>query len=414
MRGFSLITDFRLTEQKTRGEIIHDKCFVTLHPLIVSNLRCGYFKPLLLSVVSGIKNEIARLLYRRLDLQFSHYTKYEISTERFFREHGLIGKNYHKQSERKRLLERAVKTLIGLPTSSGAVIAGYQIVKTANRKDWKMIVVCSRSKRRSKSAEIEVKEVNTERAASPTQKNTPEKPVERPELASKSKQVVNHRATPSEPSQGDSEASKILDYFHKMFGGEVVDCPKVMDAVDSLLERHGAKFVKHMVDHAARVLKESSSSFKPQTFNGILKYEKGALKSFKEFQRTEGLKKQQEDRLRKKRLEDAKIDHERKYTEQYYHYIDELVDSLNQQYPEKFGEFISWQETILEKEKENANGNTKLENIVTQHFNSQTQIVLRLIRHFEDDPEINIPMFEQWDQLHNPDGWGKQKKAANS
>ena len=216
LRGFSLINDFHLTERRTKDEVTHDKCFVTLHPLIVSNLRCGYFKPILLSVISQLTSDVARLLYRKLDSQFSHYTKYEISTERFFREHGLVGSDYHKPSIRKRLLEKGIQELVGKPTSSGAVIAKYEFARTANGKDWKLIIRASKGKRLRETVEAEVAKVSE---TPPHQQKPPQKAQQPQQKPKKSEAKETPTPTPKKPTGAKSEAGKVLELFDKTFDG---------------------------------------------------------------------------------------------------------------------------------------------------------------------------------------------------
>ncbi len=259
IRGFSLITDYYLTSREKERNIVKDKCSVTLHNLIVSNLLAGYYKPVLLSVVSKIKSDLARILYRKLDFQFSHYSKYEISTKRFFDEHALSGSEYHKPSIRKRLLERAIKEIIGLPTSSGSVITNFKFQMTARGTDWKLLVFASKEKailvnsKRIKQENPQVQIIS---------KNIP-RPTDPPSLA----------ALP--------EADKLLHYFAEVFkGGHYIEPPlKVQNKAKEIVDRIGLEKAKYLVFYAKQ---NNKKDYIPQTFNGIVHLLDSALHSFEQ------------------------------------------------------------------------------------------------------------------------------------
>ena len=211
LEKFHILQGLKLTTKKEAGEIVHEKCSATFHPLIVSNLLSGYYKPVL-AVFSEINSEIGRILYTKLDLQFSHHTKYEISTERFFRENGLVGGEYHQPGRRKRLLEKAIQELVGKPTSSGAVIAKYGFARTADGKDWKLIVR-AKGKRLRESAEAEV--VNISQASAHQ-----EKPSQKPCKPRQEAKKAQHKETPTlvseKPPQGDSGLQELSTIFEDL------------------------------------------------------------------------------------------------------------------------------------------------------------------------------------------------------
>ena len=373
VRGFSLITDFHLTERKTKKEVIHDKCFVTLHPLIVSNLRSGYFKPILLSVVSQINSDLARLLYRKLDSQFSHYSKYEISTERFFREHGIEGKKYQTPSGRKQILEKAIRELVDKPTSSGAVIKFHDFQKTSDGKDWKLIVLSDRKKLNAKKKE----------------------PKSRP------------KPTAKKTVGADSEALKALAYFHKVFWGkdEQKFNQNIILKASKIIKEHGLEKTKFLIDFAFQ--EAPKTNYQPKTFSGIVQYLPDALQAWDNQIAIRKRKQEDARKVAQARIEQEKADHEKRYEEDYYTHIDELVCDLGENYPQKFNEFRSWQ-AAQRRQKEQFKG--QLRDIALQVFDSEGQIMLRLTEFFTDDPDIHIPDFWEWDRTHNPYAFGREKE----
>ncbi len=373
LRKFSLVIDSHLTKRKKQGEVIHDQCSVTLHPLVVSNLRSGYFKPILLSVVSQLKSDVARLLYRKLDSQFSYYSKYEISTERFFREQGIVGNDYKYPSARKRLLEKAIRELINKPTSSGAVIKFHDFQKTSDGKDWKLIIVSERKKLNAKKKEP---------------KSTP-------------------KPTTKKPVGADSEALKALAYFHKVFLGkdEQQFSQNIILKASKIIKEHGLEKTKFLIDFAFQ--EAPKTNYQPKTFSGIVQYLPDALQAW---DNQIAIRKRKEEDARKvaqARIEQEKADHEKRYEEDYYTHIDELVCDLGEKYPQKFNEFRSWQ-TAQRRQKEQFKG--QLRDIALQVFDSEGQIMLRLTEFFTDDPDIHIPDFWEWDRTHNPYAFGREKE----
>ncbi len=357
LRGFSLITDFHLTERRTKDEVTHDKCFVTFHPLIVSNLRCRYFKPILLSVISQLTSDVARLLYRKLDSQFSHYTKYEISTERFFREHGLVGGEYRYPSARKRLLEKAIQELIGKPTSSGALIAKYEFARTADGKDWKLIVHASKGKRLRETVEAEVVKVSDASTHQQKSSQEPQQPRQKPKNI-KSKYIP----TPArkKPTGAKSEALEVLAYFDEVFGkggdGDKQYSRSAIAKASAFIKRDGLEKTKFLIDFARS--EAPKTNYEPKTFNGISHYREDALKAWKANIRLQKRLEQEAAQVAKRRREDARLDHEKAYRDDYYEYVDELICSLGDEYPDHFNEFRCWQ-AEQRREKENLEGNLR-------------------------------------------------------
>ena len=499
LRNFQILRDLQLTTKKQAGEIVHDKCLAIFHPLIVSNLLSGHYKPVL-TVFSEINSEIGRILYTKLDLQFSHYTKYEVSTGKFFRGNGLVsGSDYRKPSVRKRILERAIQELVGKPTSSGAVIAKYEFARTADGKDWKLIVR-AKGKRLRESAEAEVINISQASACQekPLQKShkprqeaekaqpkgilTPvfEKPsqgdsglqdlstifedltssadvsgeanaqalellkyfdsvfglnsdlnqndvpkaelfVERYTLSAgkflvdfahrqgseptrfsdilsyraEALEAFKHQRQPQESkdSEGkvvslnanpDEPDLKAINYFHSKFGGRIQASKKVRSKVQSLIKAHSLDFAIFLVDFAYKKISESNSSYKPNSFSGILSSQNEALEEWEKGKRRKKREEIQARKLEEARREEAKSLNYRTHRKEYFTFIEELYGRVKCVCPERIAEFESF--WISKEENKNQCAGSFF----------QDRKTAALAKFFRDDIDINFPEFDEW------------------
>lgn len=385
LRQFHLITDLSLTERKKQGEVIRDKCSITLHPLVVSNLLSGYYKPILLSVLTHLKSDTARLLYRKLDSHFTHYAKYEISTERFFREQGILGDDYKYASNRKRILEKAIKELIGKDTSSGVSIGSYSLLKTTDKKDWKLIAFAGK---------------RTKGIPKPPPEKMDSPPKEGPPQQSKDQQ----------PTPVEDEALQALVYFDKVFGltehtGNQYSQGVVKKAAE-LVKQYGLEKVKYLIKYANK--KAPETNYKPKTFNGIVKYLDDALLAWEQVKNSTQRSNQ---KAYEARLKEAKFQHEKAFESDYYEYIDALVVTLMDTYPDEFHKFQCWQNEEREKIEQQSES---IRSIGLRVFEKEGQIVLRLCKFFEENQTIHIPDFWEWDKEHNQHGFEKQMAARRA
>ena len=449
VRGFSLVTDYHFTSKENPSEIVHDKCSVTLHPLIVSNLRSGYFKPVILSVVSELKSDIARLLYRKLDSQFAHYSKYEISTERFFKEHALQGKEYHQPGRRKRLLEKAIKELIGKPTSSSAFIKSYKIVKTKDQKDYKLIVYSSgkntvkttQPKRQQRKEKITHSSSTTSQVEQPKQKIQEKKegsslqrisvegvvpkldtpapsssssrtvpPQRKEQIAKVSPPPKTTENSPENSQQTLSESAELFAYFDHVFFNDsgVKPSKKEMEEVEKVVKKHGLEKSKFLVDYAYEQSK--NSSHQPRTFMGIVRDIGVADKNrlFEEHKRHESTYSSYRVSGEEQRRKVLAEEHKRKYEQDYYKYILSLKEALTYQYPQELAEFGKWEAAKRQELKEAvAKASSKtlwLHEKQLQMFNEREGLqAIRFIEYFEGHENIKLPDFWEWDKKNfNP------------
>ena len=458
IRHFHIISDLHLTERKNQSEVVNYKCSVTLHPLIVSNLRSGYFKPVILSVVSELKSDIARLLYRKIDLQFSHIDKYEISTKRFFEEHGIEGKKYDSPSGRKQLIERGIQELIGKPTSkevtdksgkTSATIASYKIVKTKDQKDYKLIVYSSgkntvkttQPKRQQRKEKITHSSSTTSQVEQPKQKiqekkegsslqrisvegvvpkldtPAPSSSSSRTVLPQRKEQIAKVSPPPKTTENPEknlqqtlSESVELFAYFDHVFFNDsgVKPSKKEMKEVEKVVKKHGLEKSKFLVDYAYEQSK--NSSHQPRTFMGIVRDIGVADKNrlFEEHKRHEAAQSSYRVSGEEQRRKVLREEYQRKYEPEYYQYILSLKEAFTYQYPQELVAFGKW-EAAQRQELEDAVAKASSKTLwlyekQLKMFDGREGLqAIRFIEYFAGHEKIKLPDFWQWEQKNfNP------------
>ena len=390
VEGFTMLTRYHFTRKDTQSDIVHDKCTVTLNPVVVSNLLAGYCKPVIPSVILSIKSDIARLLYSKLDTQFSHYRKYEISTERFFREHGLEASEYKYPSSRKRLLEKAIKELTGKPTSSGAVIERYEFLRTADKKDWKLLTY-SDGKAEKKDNVINLKKT---KQASQKQKK---------------------KSSP-QPQKLSPEIEELLAFFDTTFhGGKRTSRTKpIIQTASSVINDHGLLKGKYFVRYA--FAQAQKTSYEPSTFNGISQYLQEALE---EHARQERINKRQKEEVRKRNEENTKADHKKEYEGEYYDYVLSLMELFSYKFPQElitFEKEEALKEEGFKKGVEAASSKTTrwLAKKQLDIFYRKEQKAIRFREFFEGHKTVHVPDFWQWDKEINPNSLSSSSQRSAS
>lgn len=149
---FNLLEDLYIFERK-KGKA--DQPYFAfssfkLNYRIINNLLNNYSKPVYLDVILKFKKEISILLYGHIDLIMADKNLYERKTQELFSDLDLS--EYKYPSDRKRLLEPALRELEGVELTTG-VLDYAKLEKTIDGKDWKAVFKKSRNR-----AKIEHKE----------------------------------------------------------------------------------------------------------------------------------------------------------------------------------------------------------------------------------------------------------------
>ena len=104
----------------------------------LKNLLSNHTKPVLFDTVLGFRSEIAQMLYTYLDLILADKTHFERRSFELFGDLGLRGRAYRNVSNRKQILDRALKELEGVPLSTGMInLAALE--RTKDNKDYKVV-----------------------------------------------------------------------------------------------------------------------------------------------------------------------------------------------------------------------------------------------------------------------------------
>lgn len=145
LEGFRILSKLKIITRKTDGHITRAEGYFRFDDNLLVNLKNRFTRPVLFDVYLSFKSEIAQLIYSLLDrvLAIKKFT-YQKRTAELFRELGLEGKSYKQRSNRKQVLENAVRELIGLPMSNGAILESVKIEQTTDKKDFKLVARRSR------------------------------------------------------------------------------------------------------------------------------------------------------------------------------------------------------------------------------------------------------------------------------
>ncbi len=229
---------------------------------------------------------------------------------------------------------------------------------------------------------------------------------QRQKSSQKSKaKVLSLNAKPEQPDL------KAIHHFHQKFGGRIQASEKVRAKVQSLIKAHSLDFAIFLVDFVQKKISESHSSYEPNSFSGILSSQNEALEEWERGKRRKQQREREERKVLERRLEDARYNHEKTFLGDYHDYVNELICSLGDEYPERFNEYRVW-EAEQRQQKEDFNRSLREKNIKEislQVFNSERQVIFRLTQFFKNDRNIHIPDFWEWDSTHNPNCFGKSK-----
>ncbi len=272
--------------RKKKGEGINDeRGYFRFSEHILVNLKERHTKPVLLQVVLSFKSEVAQIIYTQLDRILSRdITSYEKRTKELFADLGLEGKAYVHASNRKQVLTPAIAELENAPLSNGATIASVKLEKTADGKDYKIVV--KRGRARAKNA-----------TPAPRSSESQENPHSKEERPSESRVEAK-----IEVREAEQKGSELIAYFQQEFFG--ADRPttkpaqKHRDLADRIIASHGETVSRYIVDFAKT--EAEKTNYRIATFGAIANYvdravagytlEQAKVKRRQEWERTEAAK----------------------------------------------------------------------------------------------------------------------------
>lgn len=254
---FNIVTDLKIVTTKQDGHKTRAEGYFKLNDAIIANLDRNHTKPVLLDVVLKFKSEVAQILYTRLDRVLSRdIATYEHRTKELFADIGLEGKKYAHPSGRKQLLEPAIAELQGAPLTNGQVIRTAVLERTADGKDYKLVVKRGRTRLKNDIPETNSSESQVE--PRPQEKRAGEGRIEQ------SADVTNETG----------KGIELLAYFHRVFfGTEAVTAQpaqKHRDLADWMIASHGEAMSRYIVDFAKA--EAEKTRFSIATFGAVANY----------------------------------------------------------------------------------------------------------------------------------------------
>ena len=361
---------------------------------VIENLNNNYCRPVRFDIILSFSSPLAQAVYTFLDRKLYGTKDYHRTTKGLLVDDlGLIGKTYQQKSNRIQYLSRIRGELLRKPTSTGEVIQRFEL--NTNRKDDALLLVERSGSSKRTKAESPQPTTTCQTNDSP---NTPLKP---PKNSKKPDPKQTPRAAPKKRVEGKYEAVEVLSYFDQIFFQKENKefSQNAMLKASQLIKKYGLEKVKFLVDFAQR--EAPKTNYKPKTFQGILQYLDDANHEYEEEKRIAQVQKRQEEEQQKQRAENARIDHQKQYQQQYSEYINARVGELLNTSPEKLSQFQQWQEQqreeIAASQKRDA-----LKELALRVFDSQGQFILRLQKFFQNDPDVHISDFWEWDKEKNP------------
>jgi len=254
---FNIITDLKVITAKHDGHVTRAEGYFKLNDAIIANLERNYTKPVLLDVVLGFQSEIAQILYTQIDRILSKdITVYESRTKELFANLGLEGKKYGQPSGRKQVLETAIVEFQDAPLTNGLAIRSVTLEKTADDKDYKLVVRRGRARRPQATTETVFSEDQAEPPHSKKQAGEG--------------RISQQVTIPVETGKG----TDLLAYFHLVFfGTETVTTPpglKHRNLADWMIASHGEEMSRYIVDFAKT--EAEKTNFRIATFGAIANY----------------------------------------------------------------------------------------------------------------------------------------------
>jgi hypothetical protein len=259
---FNIVSDLRIIRREQDGVVNREVGYFKFNDFALKNLLTNHTKPVLFDTVLGFHSEIAQMLYTYLDLILADKTHYERRSLELFGDLGLRGKAYRNVSNRKQILDRALKELQGVPLTTGMLnLAALE--KTKDDKDYKVVI--KKSRRLTPTDRVDL-------VAGKGQESTRE--INPPVIAQQSNNTLT------------SKGRELVALFYTLFHPEVKTVfynSKAVSQAISLIAMVGSAKARFVLEYSARLAPQTN--YRPQTFGGILQYTSRALAQFDDAQR---------------------------------------------------------------------------------------------------------------------------------
>ena len=287
---FNILSDLRIA-RRTRGQhVTTESCLFFFHPQLLESLKANHTTPLFLDTVLSFKSEIAQLLYARLDLLLADKTQYERRTKELFEDLGLEGSTYKHPSARKRVIERALIELEGVPITTGSIISA-QVEKTKDGTDFKIVIRKGPARKALPKAAPPTtlpKAPDAPKNPAPADQTETDQKTEIQKRAQSGGQREGQPATGNNAEQNnppENQSTALLRYFHQQFHAAPMESKTPLRAsskesgqAQRLIEEHGWDKARHLVDFAKA--EAAKTKYQPASLNGILQYEGRALEDW--------------------------------------------------------------------------------------------------------------------------------------
>lgn len=265
LEGFRILEKLKVIKTKRDGHTTRAEGYFKFNDEIIANLKKHHTKPVLLDVVLSFKSEVAQILYTQLDRILSRdITNYEKRTKELFEDLGLDGKAYVYASKRKQILVPAIAELENAPLSNGFAIASVKLEKTADGKDFKLIVRRGRTSRQNATAE----------PPSGKGRINPRSEEKRP-----SERRIEAK---KEPTETERQGSELIAYFQQIFFNAekqtIKPTQKHRELAAAIVAKHGAAVSRYIVEFAKA--EAEKTNFQIATFGAIANYVDRAVASY--------------------------------------------------------------------------------------------------------------------------------------
>jgi len=254
---FNIITDLKIITAKQDGHTTRAEGYFKLNDAIIANLERNHAKPVLLDVVIGFKSEVAQILYTQLDRILSKdIATYERRTKELFVDLGLEGRKYGQPSGRRQLLAPAIAELQNAPLTNGYLIRTAQLERTADGKDYKLVIKRGLTRLKNDPVEPRFSESRTEL---PPQRN----------------RAAQGRIEPNPPIPAVAgKGIELLAYFHTVFFGTETlttqPAQKHRDLADWMIASHGEELSRYIIDFSKA--EAEKTRFAIATFGAVANY----------------------------------------------------------------------------------------------------------------------------------------------